>query len=39
VTHLLDTDVCIAWLEGRDGRVRERMLEMNPAALAVSAAR
>jgi|SRR4051812_35164592 tRNA(fMet)-specific endonuclease VapC len=34
VTHLLDSDVCIAWLKG-DARVREHLEGFAPGSLAV----
>jgi tRNA(fMet)-specific endonuclease VapC len=33
--HLLDTNVCLAFLNGRDPGIRERLLELDPAAVSL----
>lgn len=35
VTHLLDSDVCIAWLKGSDDRLRVKVAQMPVDGLAV----
>src|SRR5438105_13927072 len=35
VTHLLDSDVCIAWLKGKDERLKERLASAPVGSLAV----
>lgn len=35
VTHLLDSDICIAWLRGRDEKLRTRIAGMPLDSLAV----
>src|SRR5690242_4525497 len=35
VTHLLDSDVCIAWLKGRDEKLREHLAAASLESVAV----
>ncbi len=35
MTHLLDTNICIAYLNGTDDSVRERLLDLSPRDVAI----
>ena len=35
MSHLLDTNICIAFLNGRDRRVRDRLLSLAPSDVSV----